>query len=266
MRWPSRCGTSARARPASRPEVLQARLRGLGERGGGPFIVPQAIGSLVPGALGESALRRRQGRSRSSPSAVQGFRSWHSRVSPVQDREPSRFLRATGAVVLLFLVLWPALSLGAAAAPASRIGSPAVALGAVRAEHPTRVRILAYLEAVPGDHFSSIARGVHVSRAEARHHLNVLMKRGQVREVRHCGRLRYYANEGSSADRNATFGAYWEMRECRVRVLRFVQARTVAGPSNVAAGLGISRQLADYHLQHLAASGLLRRDRGAYRA
>jgi predicted transcriptional regulator len=39
----------------------------------------------------------------------------------------------------------------------------------------------------------------------------------------------------------------------------------VVRPSDVAAAIGISRQLAGYHLKHLAASGKVDRDRGTYR-
>ncbi len=158
---------------------------------------------------------------------------------------------------------------GLSAAEASAAGSPIVSAAALRSvvsEHPTRAKILAHLAAVPGDHFRSIARCVHVSRAEARHHLNVLMRSGQVREARQGGRLRYYVNDRAVADRNATFGAYWHLQDRRARTLRFVQEREAAGPSEVAAALGISRQLAAYHLQRLVASGHLLRDGGSYRA
>ncbi len=181
---------------------------------------------------------------------------------PGSVRTPSRFLHRAGPSALVLLALLLVSGVVAQDFGAVPPGGPTSAVGS---DHPTRVKILAHLEAVPGDHFRSIARCVHVSRAEARHHLNVLMRRGQVREARQGGRLRYYVNDPAQADRNAAFGAYWRLREPRNSVLRLVENRATVGPSDVAATLGISRQLASYHLQRLAASGKITYDGGCYR-
>lgn len=228
------------------------------------FIPSHALGFLVPRVVGESALRRRWGCESNRLSPARSLACRPLCRNPSDTRDSSRF-RHAAAGLLLLIVLLPLLSVGAGATTAAPPNVATAASRSIGIDHPTRMKILAHLVAVPGDHYTSIARCLRVGRAETRHHLNVLMRRGQVREERQGGHLRYYANDDASADRNAMFGAYWQLRECRVRVLRFVEDRKAARPCEVAAGLGISRQLADYHLQVLAASGLLTRDRGRYR-
>ena len=168
--------------------------------------------------------------------------------------------------ILILLILLPAiLPVVASSALADLPPAAAVGLGVAALDHPTRARILAHLEAIPGDHFRSIVRSIRVSVGETRHHLNVLMRRGRVREQRVEGRCRYYVNGEEITDRNSVFEAYWTLQGCRLRVLSVVRERQVVRPSDVAADLGISRQLADYHLQRLAASGQVRHEGGRYR-
>lgn len=133
--------------------------------------------------------------------------------------------------------------------------------------HPTRTRILDHLRVLPGDHLRSIARTLHISLGEARHHLHVLHRGGLVHESKVRHRARYYAVEpGAQADRNVLFEKHWEHRDVRSRVFHTVKAQGQVGPSQVARHMGISRQLATYHLGRLAASGQLTREDGQYRA
>ncbi|HYS72413.1 MAG TPA: winged helix-turn-helix transcriptional regulator [Thermoplasmata archaeon] len=129
------------------------------------------------------------------------------------------------------------------------------ALAAVAQDHPSRARILDYLRTVPGDHFRSIARGVQLSLGETRHHLNMLLRRGHIRENKDEGRSRYYVKDCPERNERAT--QYWAARNLRVRVLNEVHAGRAIRPSEVAASLGISRQLAWYHLRRLEQSGRL---------
>ncbi len=137
---------------------------------------------------------------------------------------------------------------------------PAVAI----LEHPARIRILDHLRLLPGDHFRSIARTLGLSLGETRHHLNMLLRNGLVREERHRGRCRYYATRDNGSGRNETFEKFWAYRDLRLRVLQFVQNRGKAGPSDVSVALGISRQLAGYHLLRLMEMGYLHRENGRY--
>lgn len=147
---------------------------------------------------------------------------------------------------------------------------PAFAVGYLRAtglDHPTRVRIYNHLLVLPGDHFRSIVRSLRIGVGEGRHHLNVMLRAGVVREDKSNGRCRYYAEGlGPLKDRNELFAKHWTYRDLRLRVLFAVRNLGDPKPSTVAKALGISRQLAAYHLANLAELGLVKRDGRHYRA
>ncbi len=145
---------------------------------------------------------------------------------------------------------------------------PIFAFGYARAsglDHPTRIRIYNHLLVLPGDHFRSIVRSLRIGMGEGRHHLNVMLRAGLVREDKTNGRCRYYPEgQGPGSDRNDLFSKHWQYRDLRVRVLFAVRSAGAARPSTVAKSLGISRQLAAYHLASLEELGLVRRDGRSY--
>lgn len=160
----------------------------------------------------------------------------------------SGLLRAAGAVDLR----------GGVFAPLALIAAPL--------DHPTRLRILRHLRMLPGDHFRSIVRHLDLSVGETRHHLHVLHRHGLVRELKGGGRSRYYPRDAESdAGRNELYERHWAYRDLRMRVHRRVCDLGTTSAKEVADGLGISRQLAWYHLQRLVASGHLHRDGSRYR-
>jgi DNA-binding transcriptional ArsR family regulator len=133
-------------------------------------------------------------------------------------------------------------------------------------EQPNRRRIVQHLIVQPGDHFRSIARALELSIGTTRHHLSVLAKQGLVRSERIGSRCRYYALMGGPRlSMNETYRRYWRSRDLRMRVWSTLQRVHDARPSSVAAALGVSRQLAGYHLKRLALSGLVLADAGRYR-
>lgn len=147
----------------------------------------------------------------------------------------------------------------------------ALALGAIPMEtvmtHPTRVRIIAHLKVLPGDHFRSIVRMLGLGIGNARHHLDVLLRNGLVREDKTASRVRYYVSgAGSDGEKNQLFAKHWNYRDLRLRVLFVSQTQGDATPASVAAALGISRQLAAYHLASLVELGLLRKENRRYRS
>jgi predicted transcriptional regulator len=80
-------------------------------------------------------------------------------------------------------------------------------------------------------------------------------------------RLRYFAvPSGTAVPLNDTFKEYWKYRDLRVRVWSAVHRLSEARPSTVAESLGVSRQLAAYHLNRLTELGLVVRTHGRYRA
>ncbi len=93
-----------------------------------------------------------------------------------------------------------------------------------------------------------------------------MLRSGLIREDKANGRCRYYA-EGQSplAERNDLFAKHWSYRDLRLRVLFCVRNLGEAKPSAVAKALGVSRQLAAYHLANLQDLGLVHRDGKFYR-
>lgn len=132
-------------------------------------------------------------------------------------------------------------------------------------DHPTRQRIYEHLLRLPGDHFRSVVRSLHLGLGTARYHLGVLGRNGFVRSEKMNGWSRYYPiGRRAEPERNRLYEKHWRMRDLRLRVLQTVRRSKEAGPSEVARTLGISRQLAAYHLDRLTELGYLkqRRSRG----
>ena len=132
-------------------------------------------------------------------------------------------------------------------------------------DHPVRRRIYEHLLRLPGDHLRSIARALRLDLGTARHHLDVLVRRGLVVRDDGDGRCRFYpVGDGSHDERNRLFVSHWKYRDLRLRVLMAVGRMKDARPSTVAGSLRISRQLAAYHLSRLEVLGLVRREDGRY--
>jgi len=132
--------------------------------------------------------------------------------------------------------------------------------------HASRRRIYEHLLRLPGDHFRAIARAVRMNVGSARHHLAVLVRSGLVYEEKAEGRCRYYPRGGAIATQMAgLYRKHWKYRDLRFRVLLAVHAVRAAQPSTVGRTLGISRQLAAYHLARLAKQGKLICRDGTYR-
>ena len=126
-------------------------------------------------------------------------------------------------------------------------------------DHPVRERIYGHLLTLPGDHFCSIVRSLGLGSGSGRHHLTVLVRKGLVTRDRTNGRVRFYLAGPASAEQVQLYRAHWEYRDLRQRALLAVRRMGAAGVSEVAQCLGISRQLAAYHLGELLAAGRLRR-------
>jgi len=142
---------------------------------------------------------------------------------------------------------------------------PGTAAGGTALDHPTRRRIYERVLLIPGDHYRSITRALNLSEGAARHHLRSLVRSRVLYEERSEGRLRYYPRGTASADRlRQLFQKHWKYRGLRFRVLLAVRTLRGARPATIARFLGISRQLAAYHLSSLAREGKLKDDAGKY--
>ncbi len=134
-----------------------------------------------------------------------------------------------------------------------------------RPDHPVRRRIYEHLLRLPGDHLCSIARTLRLDLGTARHHLEILVDRHLVvRQGQNEKRRFYPVGTGSLSERNRLYMDHWKYRDLRLRVLQAVARLGAARPSSVARALGISRQLAAYHLARLEEIGLVRRQEGGF--
>lgn len=92
------------------------------------------------------------------------------------------------------------------------------------------------------------------------------MRHDLVRRVRTNGRVRYYPNGlGTAPDLNRVFEQHWVFRDLRIRTLFALRRAEEARPVTIARALGISRQLASYHLRRLCESGYVEQSGGRYR-
>ena len=134
-------------------------------------------------------------------------------------------------------------------------------------DHPTRRRIYEHLLVRPGSHFRDIVRVLRTGYGTTLHHLNILVAQDVVRTEKEDGRRRYYPiGQRCSPRLNELFGRYWSYRDLRARVLLTVRRLGCAGPTDVGRSLGISRQLAAYHLARLREMGQVNREGRRYRA
>jgi predicted transcriptional regulator len=134
-------------------------------------------------------------------------------------------------------------------------------------DHPTRVRIYQHLVHLPGDHFRSIMRSLRLGLGTARHHIDVLVSTGLVRPERHSRHIRYYPRgDGAHSLRNDLFEKHWTYSDLRTRTLFSLRQMKEGTPTSIANALGISRQLAAYHLARLEEMGLVKRVDHRYRA
>jgi predicted transcriptional regulator len=131
-------------------------------------------------------------------------------------------------------------------------------------KHPVRRQIYDHLRLLPGDHFRSVARSLRLAVGTARYHLNALVQDGLIYKQGSNGRTRYYVT-GGEAEMNRLYARHWEYRDVRVRVLLTLKRMEGAQPAAIAKVLGISRQLASYHLRCLEKAGRVRRHGVSYR-
>src|SRR5207247_5946066 len=113
-------------------------------------------------------------------------------------------------------------------------------------------------------HSSSGARSRGLTVGTARYHLDALAREGLVYKQDTNGRGRYYTR-GGEAEVNRLYARHWEYRDVRLRIHGALRRLGKAQPATIAKVLGISRQLASYHLAVLEKSGRVRRQGVQYR-
>jgi predicted transcriptional regulator len=113
-------------------------------------------------------------------------------------------------------------------------------------QQPIRGGIYDHIVANPGIRFNHLRQTLGLSHGATAYHLQVLEHNGLVRRRTAWTTRHYYPAVGAPP---------LPAPAADDAILDFVRKNPGAGPAEVARSLGLSRQLAHYHLRRLAASG-----------
>ena len=127
-------------------------------------------------------------------------------------------------------------------------------------ENPNRARVYEHVRANPGTHVAAISRATGIGRVVAQHHLRMLEAHRLVVRRQGPKLLTYYAADGVPPGEDVA--ARDVLRDDARRRVGLAVAKAEAGATtrDLAASLGMSRRLVDYHLARLEAAGLVRRE------
>jgi len=123
----------------------------------------------------------------------------------------------------------------------------------------TRGQIYGYIVVHPGDSYVDIKRNLQLNNGTLTHHLNVLERDGRIRSKNQGTRKLFFA-EGARVPEDGG-----GMHEVQQQILKHLEESGGLAVSDVAGVIGISRQLAIYHLRDMSRKGLVRIERRAFR-
>ena len=126
-------------------------------------------------------------------------------------------------------------------------------------DHETRGMIRGYLLVHPGDSYSDIRRNLNLSNGTLSYHLTVLEREGIIRSQTRGSRKLFFPREARLPNDGGG------MHEVQLRMLRAVREVPGLAVTDLAGALGISSQLALYHLRDLAGKGIIRFERRGLR-
>ena len=118
----------------------------------------------------------------------------------------------------------------------------------------TRGQIFGYVRVHPGDSFTDLKRNLQLENGVLAYHLNVLEKENLVRSRTKGTRRLYYPLEAVPIEDGG-------LHELQDRMLEMLQGTPGITVRELADKLGVSRQLAVYHLRALTSRGLAKVDR-----
>jgi predicted transcriptional regulator len=117
-----------------------------------------------------------------------------------------------------------------------------------------RGQVFGYIQANPGDHYSSIRQTLRLKNGTLAYHLRTL-ERGDFIFSRMDGIYRRYYPSGADPARIQMRG---NLKETHKRMLELVEASPGITPKELAVKLGTSHQVASYHIRLLARRGRIR--------
>jgi len=126
-------------------------------------------------------------------------------------------------------------------------------------DQENRGMIRGYLLVHPGDSYSDIRRNLGLSNGTLSYHLTVLEREGIIQSQTRGSRKLFFPREARLPNDGGG------MHEVQLRMLRAVREIPGLAVTDLAGALGISSQLALYHLRDLAAKGRIRFERRGLR-
>ncbi len=126
-------------------------------------------------------------------------------------------------------------------------------------EQETRGMIRGYITGNPGDSYSDIKRNLRLTNGPLLYHLHILERDGIIRSQLRGSRRLFYPREVRLPEDGGG------LHEIQLRMLRAVQAVPGLAVTDLAGALGVTSQLALYHLRDLAAKGRIRFERRGFR-
>ena len=119
----------------------------------------------------------------------------------------------------------------------------------------TRGKIHGYIIANPGEHYNSIKAQLKVKNGTLAYHLRVLEREGYVKSARDGPYKRFYPQEAVVPKNRSEFSSIQEV------VLENVRASPGITQNDVAARMGVSSQVVNYHIRNLVRAGRIRLQR-----
>ncbi len=122
-------------------------------------------------------------------------------------------------------------------------------------DHFIRGEIFGYIKVHPGDNYTTIKQNLNLKNGTLTYHLDVLEREGLVKSQVRGSRRHYYAKEARMPDDGTGFP------EIKSDIIRRLEETPGITMSDLAALIGVSRQLANYHVRGLIQEGYVRTER-----
>ena len=122
----------------------------------------------------------------------------------------------------------------------------------------TRTTIAEAVRDRPGVHFNELVRSLDLAPGQVQYHVGRLREEGSVVVERLYGRTHYYPPEYDDWERRALALL---RRETAGDVVAYLLANGPTDPGTVAEELGVARSTLEWHLERLAAHGLVEKRR-----
>lgn len=120
--------------------------------------------------------------------------------------------------------------------------------------HGTRNMIQGYITANPGDHYNAIRRVLKLNNGALAYHLRVLEREGFIRSMRDGVRKRFYPI-GVSAPQDRRLSSIQQ------RIIDTIKVYPGISQIEIAAQIGVSKQVVNYHINILVGANIVRLER-----